>query len=256
MYCSAHDLVRFGMFHLKVHCADQKAILSDATIDAMQQRTTPGEGWGYGVGWGLMQDEYGYRTVGHGGGMGGVSTQLMMVPSEGLAVVALANAESPLPFLVVDEILDALLPIFAERRARQHAEQNQQSQPPTIFVPPAELLGMWKGNVSTYAGEMPFTLTFQPDGDVHARLGEQLITLVNQVVFAGNHLDGELWGDIGTADARRQSHKLQLDLTLRDGALNGAVVAIPTLPDGEGGASGRRVGNALASWAELRRSPL
>jgi hypothetical protein len=32
---SAHDLVRFGMFHLKNHLPDQKRILADSTIDAM-----------------------------------------------------------------------------------------------------------------------------------------------------------------------------------------------------------------------------
>src|SRR5262249_49348966 len=39
IYASAHDLVRFGLFHLKAHLPDQKAILSDASIDAMQKPT-------------------------------------------------------------------------------------------------------------------------------------------------------------------------------------------------------------------------
>jgi CubicO group peptidase (beta-lactamase class C family) len=220
VFCSAHDLVRFGMFHLKAHLADQRAILSDVTIDAMQQRSTPAGGASYSVGWRIEEDQHGYPTVSHTGGMGGVNTQLVLVPSEGLAVVALANAASPLPFLVVDEILDALLPRYAERRARQQAEQKQQPEQPAPFAPPPELLGAWHGSVFAYSGELPFTLIFQPDGDVHARLGEQLITLVNDVAFVDGRLGGKLWGDIGTDDARRRPHQLQLDLTLRDGALN------------------------------------
>ena len=39
VYASAHDLVRFGMFHLKAHLPDQKAILKDQTIDEMQKAT-------------------------------------------------------------------------------------------------------------------------------------------------------------------------------------------------------------------------
>lgn len=97
VFCSAHDLVRFGMFHLKAHLDDQRTILSDETIDDMQVNTAaPGEAKGYGVGWGIIKDNYGYRSVGHGGGMGGVSTSLMIVPAEGIAMVVLANAETDL----------------------------------------------------------------------------------------------------------------------------------------------------------------
>ncbi len=43
-----------GMFHLKAHLADQKAIIPDAAIDAMQQQTVP-TGYPspnrYGLGW-------------------------------------------------------------------------------------------------------------------------------------------------------------------------------------------------------------
>ena len=52
VFCSAHDLARFGMFHVKSHRADQRAILSDATIDALHTPTVTVDGnTGYGVGW-------------------------------------------------------------------------------------------------------------------------------------------------------------------------------------------------------------
>src|SRR5262245_42493122 len=41
IYASAHDLVRFGMFHLKAHLPDVKPILHDRTIDMMQQSLVP-----------------------------------------------------------------------------------------------------------------------------------------------------------------------------------------------------------------------
>src|SRR5262249_40467765 len=41
VYCSADDLARFGMFHLKTHLRSQKATLSDASIDLMQNSTVP-----------------------------------------------------------------------------------------------------------------------------------------------------------------------------------------------------------------------
>ncbi len=235
VYCSAHDLVRFGMFHLKAHLPDQRAILSDASIDAMQERTTPPGGSGYGVSWSIEDDRHGYRMVSHAGGMGGVNTQLLLVPEERLAIVTLANAQSDLPFVLADEILDALLPRYAERRAQHNAQEKPQSDQPTSFAPPPELLGEWIGSISTYSADVPFRMVFQPDGDIHARLGEGLVTLVNNATFVDKHLSGDLLGDMPTGDARRRPHELKLDLALRGDVLNGAVITISTQPDGEGG---------------------
>jgi hypothetical protein len=42
IWASARDVVRFGMFQLKDHIADQQPILSDATLDLMKQPATGG----------------------------------------------------------------------------------------------------------------------------------------------------------------------------------------------------------------------
>src|SRR5439155_18206289 len=74
VYASAHDLVRFGLFHLKAHLPDQKAILSDESIDAMHAPTmNSGKNAGYGVGWATADLPNGYHVVSHTGGMGGVA---------------------------------------------------------------------------------------------------------------------------------------------------------------------------------------
>ena len=39
IYCNAHGLALFGMFHLRAHLPDQKAILSDKSIEMMQNST-------------------------------------------------------------------------------------------------------------------------------------------------------------------------------------------------------------------------
>ncbi|MCI0664458.1 MAG: beta-lactamase family protein, partial [Acidobacteria bacterium] len=69
IYASAHDLVRFGMFHLKAHLPDHKAILTDQSIDEMQKPTAEsGNNNGYGIGW--ITGEYSgkRRSVAHSGG--------------------------------------------------------------------------------------------------------------------------------------------------------------------------------------------
>jgi CubicO group peptidase (beta-lactamase class C family) len=241
VYASAHDLVRFGVFHLKAHLPDQKAILKDETIDEMQKTTIEtGNKSGYGVGWSTGESSGGRRSVAHGGGMGGVSTLLQLYPAEKIAVVVLSNASSNLPGQVMERIVAALLPDAARNQGGQNQAPSEQ-----VFKPSSELLGAWQGKVHTHKEEIPFTLVFQSDGDVHARLGTQLNTLVNRVGFGDGYVRGSFTGDIGTEDANRTRYVLSLSLKLRGDVLNGAMTA-QSLP-------GRRVGNALTHWVELKK---
>jgi len=71
VYASAHDLVRFGMFHLKTHLAEQATILPDSLIDEMQKPTMKtGPEDHYGIGWSIS-DRSGYHVVSHTGGCPG-----------------------------------------------------------------------------------------------------------------------------------------------------------------------------------------
>ncbi len=225
VFASAHDLVRFGMFHLKAHLPDQKAILGDDTIDEMHRPSSTKPG--YGIGWAVGDD-----VISHTGGMGGVATSLRLVPAKKLALVVLCNAGISLPHQIADEILGDSRP----------------APPPEKTVPfhPSEALrGTWTGAVSTYKSELPLTLEIRESGDVHARLGRRLETLLNNPVFRDGVLTGTMMGDLGTEDANRRRHVVQLSLTLRGEVLNGAATAI-SVP-------GNRAGNALTSWAELTR---
>ena len=111
VFSSAHDLVRFGMFHLKNTLPEQKAILSAASIDAMQEpRNQTGPGGGYGIGWSHATNNKGLVRLSHTGGMGGVSTTLTLLPQLDAVVVVLSNASSNLPFEIANEIISILAP--------------------------------------------------------------------------------------------------------------------------------------------------
>jgi hypothetical protein len=257
VYSSAHDLLRFALFHLKEHLPDQRAILPDAVIDAMQVPTgRNGDTRGYGIGWGVDEDERGYHTVGHNGGMGGVNTTLVMIPAERIAVVVLANAAGDLPYRVAADILGLLLPRYAERlaeeRKQEQAKEGDAKKEQAPFKPPRKLQGEWRGSVHTYAGDVPLVIWFKKDGDVHARLGEQLTALVNDLTFEDDRIGGVMAGMLTTEDVNRRRHNLRLDLRLRGRTIDGARVA-HTDNDEEGGAPGRRMGNALSHWSELRK---
>ncbi len=246
IFASAHDLVRFGFFHLKTRLPDQKAILADETLDEMHRPTATvpaaGQTSGYGVGWRTDENRSGYVTLGHDGGMDGVSTRLQLVPSAGLVVVVLCNAASDLPRHLADQICAALLPGYQPLEPGSAA----QAGPPEPFAPPEDLIGTWTGAVHTYHGELPIRFAFQADGDVHARLGDQLETLLNDACLRDGWLTGRMMGDVGTTDAARRPYVLQADLKQRGAVLNGALIAIspPRV----------RLGNALSYWAELRKT--
>jgi len=245
VFSSAHDLVRFGMFHLKSHLPDQKSILTDETIDEMQKPTAEiANKRGYGIGWGINEDNMGFLSVGHNGGMGGVSTTLMLIPSEKLAVVVLSNYSSSLPDLICKEILSAMLPEYAKERSRLESEPKNNDESSPSFTPDSELIGKWSGNVHTYIKDIPINIWFKENGDVHVQLGEQLKTLLNDVKFKDGYLSGKMMGDVLTEDANRRPYNLHITFKLRDQLLNGAITAI-SLP-------GEKVGNALSHWAELK----
>jgi CubicO group peptidase (beta-lactamase class C family) len=234
VYASAHDLVRFGLFHLKANLADQKPILSDSAIDEMQRPTSePGARTGYGIGWNVTEAR-GVRIVSHTGGMGGVTTVLSLVPQHKLAVVVLANANTSVVGQVQRAIFGVVLPGGAPLPAAAKAAEKQ-----------ALPSGEWSGVLATYREDLPFAMRFQPSGDVQVRLGAQLWTLLSDARVENGYLTGRFLGDLGTADANRRPYWLQVSLKVRGDVLNGAVTA-QSRP-------GRRVGNALTHWAELKR---
>lgn len=237
IYSSAHDLVRFGMFHLKDHLADQRPILKDETIDAMQRAVAPAN---YGLGW-IIQEGSGLKIVSHTGGMNGVQTGLTLYPAEDVAIVVLMNAMYDAP-RITRAIERELLPKYAE--ARRLVEGRARPAPPSAFKPTAELLGEWSGTVRTWDRTLPISITFQPDGDVHVKLDTQMEMLLNAVHWEGTALVGRFAGTIPTPDARRWPHEVLLSLRLRNGTLSGMAVAETTqLP----------AHFALTSYASLTR---
>lgn len=237
VFSSAHDLIRFAMFHLKAHLRDQKSILSDAMLDQMHRSTVERpDGAGYGVGFGV-RDQDGYHFITHNGSMPGVATRMALFPRERLAIVVLSNAGSDLAPDVANRIIANLLPKWRPVTTREPAQ--------TPFVVPDSLRGIWKGTLSTYTKKVPVELRFLPSGYVHAQVGDQLTALVNRPQLEGGTFSGDLGVRIGTLDTDRYAYTVSLSLRLRGDVLNGSASAIAV--------AGPRERNALSHWIELRK---
>lgn len=246
VYASAHDLLRFGLFHSGDRQADQKEILSDESRRKMQEPTfETAKNRGYGLGWFVETSAAGESTVSHSGGMGGVNTLLTLVPAKRLVVVALANSNTALPSLLSKEIID-IVSLPADVAAKK-------DEGGLLFqAPPADadrdlqtLAGKWEGLVHTYERDLPITLEVQQDGDVHVQFEGQLATLLNGVRYRDGWLRGRTGGDLRTADTARTPYDLHLEVRLREDVLGGSLTAI-SRPASRGG-------NALTHWIELRK---
>ncbi len=242
IFSSAHDLVQFGMFHLKCHLPGQIQILKDETIDIMQRDVDPKcSSIEYKLGWRVIEDDHGYRSVSHTGGMEGVCTELKIIPAENIAVAVLCNNRYRPIYDFDKEILAAMLPKFAENLRAQ--ENKPKEKKPERFSPPPSLLGEWEGEIKTYSGVMPVKMVFQDDGDIHVKIEDQLETLLNEVSFKGEILSGRFYGEIKTEDATRFPHTVDLKMKLYGQRLSGSANAN----------SGRWY--SLASWIMLKKTP-
>jgi CubicO group peptidase (beta-lactamase class C family) len=334
IFSSAHDLVRFGMFHLKNDLDDQRPILTDDSIEQMHRPTAiEPDGSGYGIGWSSGTTEKGLRALSHGGGMGGVSTTLRLLPEENAVVVVLCNSRGGLTGPIEQEILAVLAPEKTKAPDKTDAQGSAQdgnavavperlrkrylgsydfgnttasvyeqdgkltiestpgaspiihqgdgvfvvafvpsmqlkfevegndtiltindgktvqrgSRQPTgpQFKPMPELIGVWTGEVSTYDGALSVTIAIRKSGEIYVQLHGRPWTVLDQANFSDGVLRGIFAGDIGTADANRRPYNIRLEVKKRGDVLNGSLIAL-SLP-------GRRVGNALSHWIEIRR---
>jgi CubicO group peptidase (beta-lactamase class C family) len=233
VYASVHDLVRYGMFHLKNHLSDQKQIIGDETIDLTHEPSDlrvpdeePAEVHA-GLGWAVI-DLAGYRFLGASGGMPGTVTRLALIPDKNVAVAIVINSdvsEVYTPWEIEWETFAALLPGFPERPEIPKTKNDRSPFPP-------ELQGEWTGTIKTYEAALTARLSIA-DGstislDINGRT-TQPIPVENPlglVGFKDGILKGPFFGAIPTDDARRSPHVVFLRLRLRNETLYGYVAAV------------------------------
>ncbi len=235
---SAHDLIRFAMFHLGDSLPDQKTILKDESIAAMQAKHPPGNERS-GIGWALDGDERGRRSVYHGGEGPGVDCMMRLFPDEDIAAVVLCNAECEKLYDIQKAIFAALIPELGEP---EPVETSPYAEPP---ADPSEMCGTWRGRITTYDRELDVELVIDSMG-VLVGLGDQAQDDVEVSVITPTFLMGMFDADIPTPDNERYPYRNRLALTREGDRLYGAVVSVGWRED--------RAGHyELSSRAVLRR---
>lgn len=260
IYSSAHDMARLGMFLLKDRLADQRAILTERSIDRLTEQpvdehaspvqpASP-KGPGYAQGWGV-NTRGGYRLIGHTGGQSGVSTNFRLVPERRLGAVVLTNADDGAGSLC-DQLLQSVLKDWRDPPRKVDAEDDSADE---AFRPTAALVGTWQGIVHADGAELPMRMKILPSGDIHVRIGEEprytrrstvrQEALLNEAKLEQGVLTGTTLAQIETPRTKRHPHTTTVRLKLRGEALNGAVTAESTY-------EGFWI-YSLPYWTELRR---
>ncbi|MHC4695920.1 MAG: serine hydrolase domain-containing protein [Planctomycetota bacterium] len=242
---SAHDMVRFGMFHLKNDVPGQKQILTRKSIAKMQYAY--GNNTRYGLGWSLDVD-WGYRNVNHAGDGPGASAILRLVPSENIALVVLMNNSNDLLYGIQNDILAALIPewptmVQKHEVAASNETENAPQGPPPI---PREFEGVWRGKIAAYDRDIGIEMTIEKDTGIRVKLQGQEESTFNITSLDYGVLFGTFSGTIPTEDSSRFPHNVRLVLVQRGNTLSGQATAFGRRED-------KDFQYELSSWVELSK---
>lgn len=246
LYASAHELALFGMFHLKARHPDQKAVLSDAGIDGLQNPSVADGTLRHSLAWSINDNQHGYRTLLAQGGTYDSQAWLLLVPSENIVVVALANAGNVAVMSTIDRILSLLLPTYRDNLAAAAQAGSSGTPLATAASPPQlEFAGTWSGEIQTYRKNLQLAVAISREGDVVATLGTQAPFKMTNVTIRENRLTARMPGDLGIEYTADTPYELRFELYRHQNQLIGAAVTYAMT-----GFEGPR----LPFWVELKRS--
>jgi CubicO group peptidase (beta-lactamase class C family) len=161
---SVEDIARFAAWHLGYPPEGAEGLLARASAREMQrpQWLQPDNSGGHAIGWGWGKTA-GRFTVGHSGGIPGLSTDLRLVPELELATAVFTNGGG-MASEVNTEVLEIMVPAVARARKRREPQRPRKGA-----VAPAE----W----SAYVGKYESTISNQ-ELEVHLIDGELLVRVV------------------------------------------------------------------------------
>jgi hypothetical protein len=232
IHSSVHDLIRYGMFHLRNEVLGQQRILSEGTIDMMHEPSDvsmPDEVLEVrlGLGWAIVDLE-GVRMVNVTGGMPGTVTRLALIPTENAAVAIMINngiGDAYAPWEIERETFAAMIPDLP--RGPEIVEESEPAEPL-----PAALQGVWSGSIKTHQGDLPASLTIGDGREMELEIdGRKTVPIrvqspLGRVRFTDGVFEAPFFGSIPTDDAGRSRHVLFLRLRKRGDTLSGVVAAV------------------------------
>lgn len=121
LYSTVEDMARFMALQFRDGPVGGVQILAGDTLREMRQPVMMFPDWqaGTAIGWRLSRVG-GHVAIGHGGGVPGFTTQILLVPDLKLGVAVFANIGTD-PHSIARGALELLIPVFSRLRARREA---------------------------------------------------------------------------------------------------------------------------------------
>ena len=171
----------------------------------------------------------GYNALLSNGSVMGSQSTLLLLPSEDAAIVCLTNTSKGegLTDQIAFEIANILKPDFSEKFSKLAAEA-EKKEAALDYKPTPQFIGVWEGKIKTYAGEVPVTLNFDPNGKVYVKIKGQMEALLNNVRLENGMLKARLAGSIPTEDAANSCHRIDLEMFIENNEMYGIAKAFST----------------------------
>ncbi|MGQ0643506.1 MAG: serine hydrolase domain-containing protein, partial [Gemmatimonadaceae bacterium] len=244
VYSSAHDLARFGLYHLGARLPGSRPILAKETLQDMQ-RDVAVEGLAAtrGLGWGI-RSVFGVRQVSHSGGMPGVSTLLALYPEEKAVVAVLLNKSvGRATSTIVSELSAAVLPRVAAGLRAQRVAPPAPARPNIDTDGLVRLAGEWRGFIHTYADSLPIVLHVAGRDSTRLTVGGSSVRL-ESVSLERGIFTARAAVHLAAPDLSRHAHTVSLWLRDKEGRLSGYAASQTNTP---------RAYYALSSYVKLQR---
>lgn len=221
VYSSVDDLIRYARLHLGL---SKTSLLRPDSLEKMHTRRSDAPHARFGLGIGVLNvgPDRGPWLLTDGRDQGAQSA-LSMLPREGIAAICLMNTTGSQADQIAFGLTDAMVPGSLEQLGKLMAEYEAWAQRP--YKPTPELLGVWHGTIATTRGDLPITLTFQDDGDVHVKVATQLETLVSGIGYDDGLLTGTFLADIPAEEGAGHAHRVTLSLRQVGARLSGFVTS-------------------------------
>jgi len=196
VFASVEDVVRFGSFHAGALMAGQRAVLTPASVTAMQQKGT-GD---YGLGWSVNSNWNTHTVIWHSGAMPGSAATLWLVPAEKIAIAVVANQIAAPVNQLAGEILADLLPAGRPTAGSPAPEEAKPSTPVPTPRATDHSTGRYRGRLMTCPKPEMLAIDVQRPGEVQLTLGAASPRLLD-----GKFTGGRLWMEFSSATGSTKS---------------------------------------------------
>ena len=210
-FASVDDLLRYGFFHL-----GDLDLPEDAPV-----RAASASQWQEPLGFASPELDDGSTWLLSNGRFAGVCSNMTLVPSEGLVVVVLASRGTMLADELALSIVDDLVPGFANR-AQAFIAAFEREHALGRFEPEPDLIGTWEGRIACPVRDVPFTLTFEENGEAWAVHDDAHETPLGGLRGGAALLTTSFSADLPYAADRSGALPVTLELMLDGGRLIGS----------------------------------